>query len=43
VAVLRKLLSSVAIVGAATGLITFATLGAFDNHEDPFPHSVLSH
>jgi hypothetical protein len=30
-------------VAAAAGLVAFATLGAFDNHQDPFPHSLLSH
>ena len=43
VAVIKRLVSSVAIVSAAVGLITFATFGAYDNHQDPFPHSVLSH
>lgn len=42
VSLVRRLLSSLAIVAAAAGLIAFATLGAFDNHQDPFPHSVLS-
>jgi hypothetical protein len=41
VSVLRRLLTSAAIVSAAVGLVAFATLGAFDNHQDPFPHSVL--
>jgi hypothetical protein len=40
VLVTRKLMASFAIMTAATGLITFATFGAFDNQQDPFPHSV---
>ena len=42
VSVVRRLLGSLVIVSAAAGLIAFATFGAFDNHQDPFPHSVLS-
>jgi hypothetical protein len=38
----RRLLGSLAIVSAAAGLVAFGTLGEFDNHQDPFPHSVLS-
>ncbi len=37
---LRKLLSSLAVIGAAAALPLFAALGAFTDAESPFPHSV---
>ena len=38
----RKVLSSLGIVAAAVGLMTFVTLGSFDDAEDPFPRSVTA-
>jgi hypothetical protein len=37
---LRKLLSSVAVIGAAAALPLFAAVGSFGDGTDPFPHSV---
>jgi hypothetical protein len=34
--------ASLATVLAAAGLIAFAHLGAFDDGNDPFPHSVVA-
>ncbi|MGY1742713.1 MULTISPECIES: hypothetical protein [unclassified Blastococcus] len=36
----RKLLSSLAVVAAAAALPLFASVGAFRDGADPFPHSV---
>ncbi|MGY1823850.1 hypothetical protein [Geodermatophilus sp. SYSU D00079] len=36
----RKVLSSLGVVAAAAGLVTFPHLGAFDATDDPFPYSV---
>jgi hypothetical protein len=38
---LRKIGASLATVGATAGLVAFATLGAFEDAEAPFPHSVV--
>ncbi|MBB3082733.1 hypothetical protein [Geodermatophilus sabuli] len=38
----RRVLSSLGIVGAAVGLMAFVTLGSSDDAEDPFPHSVTA-
>ena len=38
----RELASSVATVAAAGALTAFATLGAFTDDGDPFPHSVVA-
>lgn len=40
--VLRKLAASVTTLAVAVGLAAFATFGAFDNGDDPFPHSQLA-
>ena len=37
---LRKLASSVAVIGAAAALPLFSVVAAFDPGSDPFPHSV---
>ena len=37
---LRKLLSSLAVIGAAAALPLFAAVGAFTDAESPFPHTV---
>lgn len=37
---LRKLVSSLAVVGAAAALPLFAAVAAFPQGADPFPHSV---
>jgi hypothetical protein len=37
---LRKLLSSLAVVGVAAALPVFAAVGAFTDSADPFPPSV---
>jgi hypothetical protein len=39
----RKVAASLAAVAAAAGLVAFSHLGAFDNSNDPFPHSVVVH
>jgi hypothetical protein len=39
---LRKVAASLAAVSAAAGLIAFAHLGAFDDSNDPFQHSVIA-
>jgi hypothetical protein len=39
----RKAAASLAAVAAAAGLIAFAHLGAFDDSNDPFQHSVVAH
>jgi hypothetical protein len=38
----RKVAASLAAVAAAAGLIAFAHLGAFDDSNDPFQHSVMA-
>ncbi|MFW3170916.1 hypothetical protein [Geodermatophilus sp. CPCC 206100] len=38
---LRKVGASLATVAATGGLVAFATLGAFEDAQDPFPHAVL--
>lgn len=38
----RKLASSVATIAATGALTAFATLGAFTDDSDPFPHSVVA-
>jgi hypothetical protein len=40
VLLVRKVLSSLGVVGALVGLMAFVTLGSFDDAEDPFPYSV---
>ena len=37
---LQKLLSSLAVVGAAAALPLFASVASFSQDADPFPHSV---
>jgi hypothetical protein len=37
---LRKLVSSLAVIGAAAVLPVFASVGAFTDAADPFPSSV---
>ena len=37
----RRIAASLAAVAAAAGLVAFSHLGAFDNSNDPFPHSVV--
>jgi hypothetical protein len=37
---LRKLASSLAVVGVAAALPLFSVVGAFGPGSDPFPHSV---
>jgi hypothetical protein len=39
----RRIAASVAAVAAAAGLVVFSHLGAFDDGNDPFPHSVVVH
>ena len=39
----RKVAASLVAVAAAAGLVAFSHLGAFDNSNDPFPHSVVVH
>jgi hypothetical protein len=39
---LRKVAASLAAVSVAAGLIAFAHLGAFDESNDPFQHSVIA-
>lgn len=39
---LRKILASLAVVGAWAGLVAFATFGAFEDSNDYFPHSVIA-
>ncbi|MGY1590477.1 hypothetical protein ACI79D_00715 [Geodermatophilus sp. SYSU D00708] len=36
----KKVVSSLGVVAATAGLWAFATLGAFGDGNDPFPHSV---
>lgn len=38
--VARKVLASLAVIGAAAALPLFATVGSFLEGADPFPHSV---
>jgi hypothetical protein len=38
----RKVAASLAAVASAAGLIAFAHLGAFDDSNDPFQHSVIA-
>jgi hypothetical protein len=38
----QKVIASLAAVAAAAGLIAFAHLGAFDDSNDPFQHSVIA-
>jgi hypothetical protein len=38
----RKIAASLAAVAAVAGLITFSHLGAFDDGNDPFQHSVIA-
>ena len=37
----RKVAATLAAVAAAAGLVAFSHLGAFDDSNDPFPHSVV--
>ncbi|WP_167761533.1 hypothetical protein [Blastococcus sp. CT_GayMR19] len=39
----RRVAASLAAVAAAAGLVAFSHLGAFDDSNDPFPHSVVVH
>jgi hypothetical protein len=41
-AVASKAGASVATAAAAAGLIVFAHVGAFDESNDPFPHSAIA-
>ena len=38
----RKVVASLAAVAAAAGLVAFAHLGAFDDGNSQFPHSVIA-
>lgn len=38
----RKIAASLAVVAAAAGLVAFSHLGAFDDSNDPFQHSVIA-
>lgn len=37
-----RIAASLATLAAAAGLVVFAHLGAFDDGNDPFPHSVVA-
>jgi hypothetical protein len=39
----RKVAASLAAVATAAGLVAFSHLGAFDESNAPFPHSVVVH
>ena len=41
-ALLGKIARSLLIAAVMAGLPAFGTFGAFDNSNDPFPHSVLA-